>query len=305
MMADYSTKFDAQGKPIAPIARRGSGYRKEKHNYNLANDKYEQTQRLGALGGGSASGTKAEIEGQISGMENAKLGYGQGLAQTGQDIQRIRGLQQARTDQSGGDPASAAIMGQKMAAMANAQRNLASSGVKGGTAAGAIANVGLEKDQQIAESLYGQQRQSIADERSLASNTLAGTVAMAQGGKGEGTASGMPKAPEVGGMGTVICTELYRQGIMSDELYAKEVEFGKTVDPIVMLGYIFLATPIVKIMQKSKLCTTLCSYPAMAWARDMAGEENIVGSLLFMFGVPLCYFVGKLKLSFSGERYVA
>lgn len=303
-MADYSTKYDANGAPIAPKFRHGSGYQKEIHNYNKANDAYTQKNRLNALGGGSVSGTKAEIEGELAGLEQAKLGYGQGLADTGKDVSRIRDLQKERTDQSGGDPVSAAIMGQKQGAMANAQRNLASSGVKGGTAAGAIANVGLEQDQQIAASLYGQQRQSIADERSLASNTLAGTVAMAQGGKGEGTASSMPKAPETGGMGTVICTELHRQGIMSDEMYAKEVEFGKTVDPIVLEGYRFLATPIVKIMQKSKLCTTLCSYPAMAWARDMAGEENIVGSLLFMFGVPLCYFVGKLKLSFSGAKYV-
>ena len=263
----------------------------------------DYTRRLGALGGGSIYGTDKEKQGELAGLEQAKLGYGQGLAQTGQDIQRIRELQQGRTGQSGGDPVSAAIMGQKQGAMANAQRGLASSGVKGGAAAGAIANVERQQNQDIAASLYGQQRQSIADERSLAGNTLAGTVAMSQAAKAGGTAQEMPKAPDTGGM-TVICTELHRQGIMSDELYAKEVEFGKTVDPIVMLGYTFLATPIVKIMQKSKLCTTLCSYPAMAWARDMAGDENILGSLLFMFGVPLCYFVGKLKLSFSGAKYV-
>ena len=263
----------------------------------------DYTRRLGALGGGSIYGTDKEKQGELAGLEQAKLGYGQGLAQTGQDIQRIRELQQGRTGQSGGDPVSAAIMGQKQGAMANAQRGLASSGVKGGAAAGAIANVERQQNQDIAASLYGQQRQSIADERSLAGNTLAGTVAMSQAAKAGGTAQEMPKAPDTGGM-TVICTELHRQGIMSDELYAKEVEFGRNVDPIVMLGYTFLATPIVKIMQKSKLCTTLCSYPAMAWARDMAGDENILGSLLFMFGVPLCYFVGKLKLSFSGAKYV-
>jgi len=260
--------------------------------------------RLGALGGGTIFGTDEEKQHQLAGLEQAKLGYGQGLAQTGQDIQRIRELQQGRTDQSGGDPVSAAIMGQKQGAMANAQRNLASSGVKGGAAAGAIANVERQQNQDIAASLYGQQRQSIADERSLASNTLSGTVAMSEGGKATGTAANMPKAPESGGMGTVICTELHRQGIMSDEMYAKEIEYGKNVDTLVMEGYVFLATPIVKIMQKSKLCTLLCKYPAMAWARDMAGDENILGSLLFMFGVPLCYFVGRIKLSISGAKYV-
>jgi hypothetical protein len=255
----------------------------------------------------SAADASALTKGEEHGYALAKDAYGQDLKSTGQDISRIRDLQKQRTMQSGGDPVSAAIMGQKQGAMANAQRGLAASGVKGGAAAGAIANVERQQNQDIAASLYGQQRQSIADERILAGNTIAGTVALGQGEKGMANASRMPASVETGGMGvagTVICTELHRQGIMSDELYAKEVEFGKTVDPIVMLGYTFLATPIVKIMQKSKLCTTLCSYPAMAWARDMAGDENILGSLLFMFGVPLCYFVGKLKLSFSGAKYV-
>ena len=299
----YATKYGADGKAIAPKFRHGSGYQKELQNYNAAIKDESIINRLGNLGGGSLYGTQAEKEGELAGLEQAKLGYGQGLAKTGEDVSRIRDLQKARTDQSGADPVSTAIMNAKAGNVANAQRNLAASGVKGGTAAGAIDNVAREQDQAIAASLYGQQRQSIADERSLASNTLAGTVAMSKGGKGEGNANNMPSAPETGGM-TVICTELHRQGIMSDELYAKEVEFGKTVDPIVMAGYTFLATPIAKIMQKSKLCTTLCKYPAMAWARDMAGEENILGSLLFIFGVPLCYFVGKLKLSFSGAKYV-
>ena len=256
-----------------------------------------------SIGDISVAGTPEEQSSQIAAMTNAATGYGQNLGTTGQDIQRIKELQRQRTGQSGGDPVSAAIMGQKQGAMANAQRNLASSGVKGGVAANAIANVGLQQDQQIAASLYGQQRQSIADERSLASNTLAGTVAMMQGGKGEGTAASMPSAPSGGGM-TVICTELYRQGIMPLDIYLKDGIYGASLHPETLIGYRFLANPVVGWMQKSKIVTKLVSIPAMAWANNMAGNGNVFGAIISLIGEPTCYVIGKIKLSILGVKYV-
>jgi hypothetical protein len=257
-----------------------------------------------SIGEVSVAGTPEEQASQIAGMTNAATGYGQTLGTTGRDVQRIKELQRGRTDQSGGDPVSAAIMGQKQGAMANAQRNLASSGVKGGIAANAVANVGLQKDQQIADSLYGQQRQSIADERSLASNTLAGTVAMMQGGKAEGTAASMPSAPSAGGMGTVICTELYRQGIMPLDIYLKDGIYGASLHPETLIGYRFLANPVVGWMQKSKIVTKLVSVPAMAWANNMAGNGNVFGAIISLIGEPTCYAIGKIKLSILGAKYV-
>jgi hypothetical protein len=259
-------------------------------------------------GGVTLSGSAKEQEGQMAGLETAKAGYGQNLMDTGQDIQRIKNLQRGRTDQSGGDPVSAAIMGQKQGAMANAQRNLASSGVKGGVAANAIANVGLQQDQQIAASLYGQQRQSISDERSLASNTLAGTVGLMQGGGGVGNSGNMPNAPKAQGMfDSVICTELHRQGIMSTELYLIDSSYGVALrlrNPEVFEGYLVLGRPIAKLMRKSKLFTAIMAPPTMAWAKNMAGDHNLVGGLISFIGMPLCTFIGKIKLSILGAKYV-
>lgn len=301
----YATKYGADGKPIAPKFRHGSGYQKELKNYNYAIKDESIANRLGNLGGGTLQGTQTEKEAELAGLEQAKLGYGQGLGQTGQDIQRIKELQQGRTSQSGADPVSAAIMGQKQGALANAQRGMSASGVKGGTAQGVLSNVEKEQNQNIAASLYGQQRQSIADERSLAGNTLAGTVAMSQGSKGTGTAGNMPNAPEMGGMfGTVICTELYRQGIMPLDMYIKDMQYGESVDHETLIGYRLLATPIVKLMHKYAIVTSIVSIPAMAWARNMAGDYNFFGSIISMIGEPICNVVGKIKLSFSGAKYV-
>lgn len=257
--------------------------------------------------GVTTSGTAAEKAGELAGLERAGLGYGQNLGQTGQDIQRIKELQQGRTSQSGADPVSAAIMGQKQGALANAQRGMSASGVKGGTAQGVMSNVEKEQNQNIAASLYGQQRQSIADERSLASNMLAGTEAMSQGGKATGTSQNMPKAPEMGGMGiagTVICTELHRQGIMPLDMYIKDMQYGESLDHVTLIGYRLLANPVVKLMHKYAIVTSIVSIPAMAWARNMAGEYNFLGSMISFIGEPICHIVGKIKLSLSGAKYV-
>ena len=252
------------------------------------------------------SGTPEEKAGELAGLERAGLGYGQNLGQTGEDIQRLKRLQQARTEQSGADPVSAAIMSQKQGALANAQRTAGASGVKGGTLQGILSGVEKEQNQSIAASLYGQARQSIADERSMASNMLAGTEAMSQGGKATGTAQNMPKAPDTDGL-CVICTELHRQGIMSLELYLIDTNYGIALSlrsPETLIGYRLLATPIVKLMHKYAIVTKLVSIPAMAWARNMAGDYNFFGSIISMVGEPICNVVGKIKLSFSGAKYV-
>jgi hypothetical protein len=250
----------------------------------------------------SVSGTPLEQAKAIEGLELGKIGYGQSIGQTGQDIQRIKELQKARTDQSGADPISAAIMGQKAGAVANANRSMQQAGVKGGVAAGALDQISRNRDADIAASLYGQQRQSILDERTLASNMLSGTTSLMYGSKAEGTAGGTPNPPQTSGMfGTVICTELYRQGYMDVTLYTKDAAYGRNLPANVVKGYQFLARPIVKLMQVSKLATKLISYPALAWARHIAGDEfNIVGYVAQTYGEPICGFIGKF---ISGEKY--
>lgn len=252
------------------------------------------------------SGSLEEQKGQLAGLNLGNLGYGQSLGETGSDIQRVRALQKQRTEQSGGDPVSAAIMGQKAGQVAGAQRGLAASGVKGGTAQGAISNISRAADADIAASLYGQQRQSISDERSLASNTLAGQTSLMQGEKAANVQ--MPAAPQASSWtDSVICTELHRQGLLSNELYARDVVFGKALKaeyPEVIVGYHFLARPVVRWMQKSKLFTKAISYPTVCWATYIATGKSFVGACIFHLGIPLCFYIGLVKFKFSGAKYV-
>lgn len=251
------------------------------------------------------SGTVEEQEKAKAAYNTARIGYGQDLFQTGEDIQRIKDLQRARTEQSGADPVSAAIQAQKQGAMAAAQRNLAASGVKGGVAAGAIDQIARNRDADIAASLYGQQRQSIADEKSLASNMLSGTTSLMYGGQGLGAANSIPNPPQMPGMfNTVICTELHRQGLLPTDIYQKDSEYGKTLPIEVLVGYTTIASPVVNLMKSSKLFTKLISIPAINWAKHISGVQySYFGRSVQLIGEPICGLLGKIIISVSGVKY--
>jgi len=256
----------------------------------------------------SLYGTEAEIDGQITGLNLGKTGYGQSLNQTGDDIQRVKGLQRGMTDNAAANPITAAIMAQKAGAVAGAQRNMQASGVKGGAAAMAADAVSRQRQSDIDASLYGQQRQAIQDERSLASNMLSGQTSLMSGAKGEANASKQPNLPKASGfMDSVICTELYNQGKMSVELYVKDEAYGlmlKANFPHTIIGYHFWAKPTVKLMKRSPLFSKLISYPALKWAKHIAGEESsAVGYICQNIGEPLCNILGRVITLISGVIY--
>jgi len=277
--------------------------------WDSRNQKYRERELEDVLGGkqtGSIlSGSTKEQQGQIAGLNLGNVIYGQGLGQAGEDVQRIKGQLRERSEQS--DPISEAIRSQKSGAVASAQRNLAAAGVKGGAAAGALEEIGRKQDADIAASLYGQQRQSLSDERNMLSNIISGQTGLMFGEKAG--AQQLPSAPSSSGfLGTVICTELYRQGYMDLATYSKDSQYGLKLlkdSPEIIIGYQFLANPIVKLMKKSPLFTKLISYPTLKWARHIAKEENsFVGIVVVNIGQPVCGIIGKLLINVFGEKYV-
>jgi hypothetical protein len=246
------------------------------------------------------SGSREEQEGQLAGLNLANVIYGQGLGQTGQDVQGIKGRLQSRVEQSGADPVTAAIMGQKASAMAGARRTLAQQGAKGAASAAALEDISRERDQEIAKSLYGQQRQSEQDYRSLIGNMISGSTSLMQGEKAANVQ--MPDAPSGGGL-TVICSELFRQGYMPSNLYVRDHFYGDYLrlhNPNVLVGYHFWAKPIVALMKKSKLFTKIVSIPALKWAKHIAGEESsLFGHFCVHVGEPVCAIIGKVVSKFK------
>lgn len=276
-----------------------------------ANQAQQQTDTWGSQYGDpnksqiTFTGTPQEVQGQQAGLDLAKMGYGQTLAETGQDVKGLRDEYKSRVAQGGSDPVSAAIMGQKANNMVLAQQQMAGSGLRGAASAAALGSVGKAQDAQIAESLYGQKQRSLSDLKSLTSNTLSGTIGLMQGSKAEGTAGSRPAPPESKGlMDSVLCTELHRQGLMSRELYLKDAAYGiqlKISNPNVVVGYQFLAAPFVALMSKSSVFTSIMKYPILSWARHIAGEKySIWGHLCQNIGEPFCAVIGKLISKLSG-----
>ena len=131
----------------------------------------------------------------------------------------------------------------------------------------------------------------------------AGDIARLEGQYGS-IAVGGQAAPQVQAQGglTVICTELHKQGYLSDSMIKKDAEYGKFVRlnrPEVYIGYRFLADPVVRLMQKSKLFSKLVSIPAVKWAENMAGNYNFTGHAISKIGEAVCGFVGNYVIKYQ------
>lgn len=102
---------------------------------------------------------------------------------------------------------------------------------------------------------------------------------------------------------TVICTELHRQGLMDAETFALDAQFGahiRATDPAVYAGYLEMAQPVVRLMQRSRTVARLINLLAAPWAREMAhrmgkGRGSLVGKAIMAVGIPACRGKGKTK----------
>jgi len=106
-----------------------------------------------------------------------------------------------------------------------------------------------------------------------------------------------------GGDGSVICTELLKQNLLSKDLYNLEAFYtDRYISEYTVNGYRFWAVPYVKLMRKSKLACKLMAPLATAWgtevvscySKDKKIKGSILGKILRLSGEPLCYIIGRL-----------
>lgn len=102
-------------------------------------------------------------------------------------------------------------------------------------------------------------------------------------------------------IGTVLCTELYRQGKLEHNIYAADSAYGRTLDPEVLAGYHTWAVPLAGLMAKSKVVTAILEPFIRAWAQEMAyrmkavDKGSLLGKCLERAGVPICRLIGKIS----------
>jgi hypothetical protein len=115
----------------------------------------------------------------------------------------------------------------------------------------------------------------------------------------------------------VICTELYRQGKLSRELYRMDVLYtARHLSPTVVKGYHYWAIPVVRKMRKSDRLTQFMLYFTMKRAEEIAHivnpakypKSSIAGKIIKNVGEALCYGIGLFvnnsdyKALYKGEK---
>jgi len=132
-----------------------------------------------------------------------------------------------------------------------------------------------------------------------------------------GMAAGGPIGAVIGGVvggvaeavfgGSVICTELYKQKLMSKEDYRLSWNF--TIDNFSdthINGYWYWAVPMVKVMKKNKLVTKFWNHVMSNRTKDIKwrlkkGKFNLLGRLYSILIENGSYVVGKLICKNSKE----
>lgn len=134
------------------------------------------------------------------------------------------------------------------------------------------------------------------------------SVSTAEGGGGGGGGDGG------GDGGSVICTELYKQGLMPEFIYRADAEYCeivKATDMDLLLGYHAWGKPYVRLMKRSKLATWIAYQVATPWSKQMAYEmgalpkPNLVGKYMMAVAYPICRAIGRvLKVARNSQKEV-
>ncbi len=103
------------------------------------------------------------------------------------------------------------------------------------------------------------------------------------------------------GNDSVICHELFNQGLMNVDIHKADEAFGSFMKknlPIILKGYQLWAKPVVMKMQSSKRFTNIVNSLAKPWTLEMAywmgakDSGNIFGFFIMIIGLPLCGLIG-------------
>lgn len=104
-----------------------------------------------------------------------------------------------------------------------------------------------------------------------------------------------------GGGASVICSELRRQGLMDDLIWAADERFGGLQTRAVRDGYRCWAQYIARGMKRSPLLTRIVARLAIPWAYEMAylmgarSRGSLLGRALMFAGLPFCAVLGKFR----------
>jgi len=82
-------------------------------------------------------------------------------------------------------------------------------------------------------------------------------------------------------LGTFVCTELYRQGYLTEDVFKADAKFGKKMDKVEYDWYKTWGVPLAIIMKKSKLISRIVKFFMKPVSLYMAAEMGVGNGSLF------------------------
>ena len=133
-------------------------------------------------------------------------------------------------------------------------------------------------------------------------NVTAKTVTTEEGTASKQSSNSSTK--KSGGLKTVICTELHRQGLLSSALYnhPAATEHFLNLHPYTIAGYQLWGTGVAERMRTSGLLSHLMLPVAKArYEMVTTGRFNLLGATTIYIGQPICFVIGFMAN--LGARY--
>ena len=302
-MANENRPAEAQAEYEAYLKSFGDNYigkSKKAGWWNEYDKKQTQATNINSyntnpLGGFQLSSDSAENQRQTENLSQVGAMTGENIQSIGQDNQSYKAKLMARVN--GSDPVAQYMMGQRNRNMANVGRSIAGKGVAGGVAASSMNQAQQSADSDINAQMYKNDRTNQQDMFSYIKRNQKLTGGALSQGQDMGLADQISTEAGQGVFGTVICTELHRQGLLTNEQYGKDAHFGwalQVADPYAFIGYYAWAQHVVPLMQRSLTLTQLISKLALPWARQISGEKNLIGSIVLNLGLPVCRLIGTV-----------
>jgi hypothetical protein len=227
--------------------------------------------------------------------DNYKNFIGGNPADVGTSFQDILARRKSRMDESG-NAVTDAIKKAGASAGAQTQAAMTTGGIRGGLAAKGAESSYRKSQSDSAKYLQDQRLQ--AEKQVANMGGTAAAMGLTEQAGMEGAKAAIPAYQNQDLLGgTVICTELYRQGLISHEVFLKDIDNGSELvrsSYETYIGYRIWAVYVAKWMRNSAIITTIVALFAIPWAEDMAGDKSILGSTINYVGLKLCKVIGKI-----------
>ncbi len=248
-------------------------------------------------------GTRAEKDNIAANLSQVGAMTGQNIFQAGQQQQDYYNSLQNR--RAGGDAVANSMRNQRNSNMANMARSFAGKKIAGGVAGAAINTAQNTADSSINAQEQTNARQNDNDLWNYVKRNQKVTGEALAAGADRGLAQGLDTSTGTGVFGTVICTELHRQGLMSDEIYRADQIAGQRImqeNIYAFMGYYVWARHVARWMKSSPLLTKIIKPFGLAWARNIAGEYNFLGDLILQVGLRVCPIIGRIHHFLYSEK---